>query len=209
MGDDRPPYKISIISTHGTGKTTLCYEVAAELKKRGFKTKVFSEIAASAYEQGIPINETTTLPAQMYILLQHMCEEMKADIRGYEIVVCDRSVYDNWVYLERRCGTERNVFILDFLRGYARRFPYDVVYKLPLVGQLVADGIRDAESKAFQTDIQRRLESLLETLRIPHVALPEPKCPLRSEWCETIVRDTLAALRPGQCEPKPAAAALN
>jgi nicotinamide riboside kinase len=209
MSNDRRLYKISIISTHGTGKTTLCYEVAAELKKRGLKTKVFSEIAASAYEQGIPINETTTLPAQLYILLQHMCEEMKAAIRGYEVVVCDRSVYDNWIYLERRCGAEPNSFILDFLKYYAKRFPYDVVYKLPLVGELVADGIRDAESKAFQADIQRRLDSLLETLRIPHVALPEPKCPLRSEWCDTIVRDTLAALRPGHVEPKPAAAALN
>mgnify|MGYP001600272354 FL=1 len=75
------PYKISLISTHGTGKTTLCYEVAAELKKRGLKVKVFSEIAASAFEQGIPINENTTLPAQLYILMQHITEELRAAIR--------------------------------------------------------------------------------------------------------------------------------
>ena len=99
------------MSTHGTGKTTLCYDVAAQLKKRGFKVKVFSEIASSAYERGIPINENTTLNAQMYIMMQHISEELIAGIRGYQIVVCDRSVFDNLVYMERRCG--KNDFMED------------------------------------------------------------------------------------------------
>ena len=99
MQEHKQPYKIAFISTHGTGKTTLCYEVAAQLKQRGFKVKVFSEIAARAFEDGVPINTGTTLTAQLFILLWHMCEEIRAEIRNYEIVVCDRSVFDNFVYL--------------------------------------------------------------------------------------------------------------
>jgi nicotinamide riboside kinase len=186
------PYKISLISTHGTGKTTLCYEVAAELKKRGLKVKVFSEIAASAFEQGIPINETTTLPAQMYIMMQHITEELRAVIRNYQVVVCDRSVFDNLAYMERRCGT--NQFIRDFLQGYAGKFPYDVIYKLPMVGELVADGIRDAESVEFQADIYNRLNTLLDDLKIEHRTLPAPSTELRKEWADLIVRETLEAL---------------
>jgi hypothetical protein len=188
----RRPYKIALISTHGTGKTTLCFDVAAELKKRGFKVKVFSEIAAAAYEQGIPINENTTLPAQLYILMQHITEELRAAIRNYQIVVCDRSVFDNWVYMERRCGG--NAFILEFLRGYADKFPYDAIYKLPMVGELMEDGIRDAQNKAFQTDIYARLNTLLEELKIPHKTLPVPVSELRKEWADLIVNDTLSAL---------------
>jgi hypothetical protein len=192
----RRPYKIALISTHGTGKTTLCFDVAAELKKRGFKVKVFSEIAAAACEQGIPINEHTTLPAQLYILMQHIAEELRADIRSYQVVVCDRSVFDNWVYMERRCGGAGNQFILDFLKGYADKFQYDAIYKLPLVGGLTEDGIRDAQNKSFQLDIAARLDRLLEELRIPHRTLPTPVSELRKEWADIIVQDTLAALRP-------------
>jgi hypothetical protein len=196
MNAKRRPYKIALISTHGTGKTTLCFDVAAELKKRGLKVKVFSEIAASAYEQGIPINDNTTLPAQLYILMQHIAEELRASIRNYQVVVCDRSVFDNWVYMERRCGGAGNEFILEFLKGYADKFQYDAIYKLPLLGELEEDGIRDAQNKAFQLDIAARLDKLLEDLKIPHKTLPSQVSALRKEWSDLIVQDTLSALRP-------------
>ncbi|MDA8243377.1 MAG: ATP-binding protein, partial [Elusimicrobia bacterium] len=194
------PYKISLISTHGTGKTTLCYEVAAELKKRGLKVKVFSELAATAFEQGIPINENTTLPAQMYIMMQHITEELRGTLRGYQVVVCDRSVFDNLVYLERRCG--ENPALRDFLRAYAGTFPYDVIYKLPMVGELVDDGIRDAKSEDFRRDIFERLNSLLEEFNIEHRTLPPPSTELRKEWADLIVKETMEALS------RPAAAAV-
>ena len=198
------PYKIALISTHGTGKTTLCYEVAAELKKRGLKVKVFSEIAAAAFEQGIPINETTTLPAQMYIMMQHITEELRAAIRNYQVVVCDRSVFDNLAYMERRCGENR--FIRDFLQGYAEQFPYDVIYKLPMVGELVDDGIRNAQSVEFQTDIYNRLNVLLDDLKIEHRTLPAPSTALRKEWADLIVGETLSALARPAPSPKEIAA---
>jgi len=201
----RRPYKISLISTHGTGKTTLVYEVAAELKKRGLKVKVFSEIAATAFEQGIPINENTTFPAQLYILMQHITEELRAAIRHYQVVVCDRSVFDNWIYLERRCGGAGKEYILDFLKGYAESFPYDAIYKLPLVGELMDDGIRDAQNKAFQTDIYERLNKLLEDLKIDYKTLPAPTSELRKEWADLIVTDTLEALKRSAETPEPVA----
>lgn len=195
------PYKISLISTHGTGKTTLCYEVAAELKKRGLKVKVFSEIAATAFEQGIPINESTTLPAQLYIMMQHITEELRGTLRNYQVVVCDRSVFDNLAYMERRCGT--NPFIRDFLRGYAAKFPYDAIYKLPMVGELMDDGIRDAQSVEFQKDIFERLNTLLGDLGVEHRTLPPPTTDLRKEWADLIVKETLEALHLAPAQPKP------
>lgn len=196
MQDTKRPYKIAIISTHGTGKTTLCYDVAAALKKMNFRTKVFSEVASMAFEQGIPINQTTNLPAQLYIMLTHICEELKGSLRNYEVVVCDRSVFDNWIYLERRCGREANSFILSFIERYAHQFPYDAVYKLPLLGPLVPDGIRDAESREFQLEVYERLNGLLDELAIPHTTLPVPTSALRNEWCDLIIKETLSRLRP-------------
>lgn len=196
MQETKKPYKIAIISTHGTGKTTLCYDVAASLKKMNLKTKVFSEVASVAHEQGIPINQTTTLSAQLYIMLTHICEELKGSLRHYEVVVCDRSVFDNWIYLERRCGRNRNGFILDFIKRYAEEFAYDAVYKLPLIGELTPDGVRDAESREFQADIFQRLNVLLDELAIPHTTLAVPHSTLRNEWRDIIIEDTLKRLRP-------------
>lgn len=204
MSNKKRPYKISLISTHGTGKTTLCYEVAAELKKRGLKVKVFSEIAAAAFEQGIPINETTTLPAQMYIMMQHITEELRGTLRHYQVVVCDRSVFDNLAYLERRCGKQQ--FLRDFLQTYAETFPYDVIYKLPMVGELMDDGIRDAQSREFQQDIYDRLNELLDELKVDHRTLPAPTSELRKEWADLIVNETLQALHQPLPQPAPAAA---
>lgn len=192
----KKPYKIAIISTHGTGKTTLCYDVAAAFKKINLRTKVFSEVASLAFEQGIPINQSTTLSAQLYIMLTHICEELKGGLRNYEVVVCDRSVFDNWVYLERRCGRGANSFILDFIRRYAEEFPYDAVYKLPLVGELLPDGVRDADSRKFQADIYERLNEVLNELAIPHTTLPVPRSALRHEWRDFILEETLSRLRP-------------
>lgn len=189
-------YKIALVSTHGTGKTTLCYDVAAQLKKRGFKVKVFSEIASSAYERGIPINENTTLNAQMYIMMQHISEELIAGIRGYQIVVCDRSVFDNLVYMERRCG--KNDFMRDFLKHYSEKFPYDVIYKLPIVGELQDDGVRDFKNEEFRLDIYNRINEMFKDLQIDHKELPLPTSQLRGEWADIIVQDAIEAFKPRQ-----------
>ena len=119
--------------------------------------------------------------------------------------MCDRSVFDNLAYMERRCGS--NQFIRDFLQGYAEKFPYDVIYKLPMTGELMADGIRDAQSLEFQQDIYDRLNTLLEELKIEHRTLPVPSTELRKEWADLIVRETLEALdRPAPATKEKAAA---
>lgn len=193
MAKEVVPYKIGLISTHGTGKTTLAYDVASELKKRGFKVKVVSEVAGEASEEGIPINENTNLTAQTYVLLKHMSEELKAISRKYEIIISDRSVFDNWVYLERKCGYQQ--FVIDFIREYAKQFPYDALYKLPLVGELVDDGIRDAVNKEFQQDIYVRLTNFLNDSGVPHIELPSPSTEFRKEWADIIVNDTLRKVK--------------
>lgn len=190
------PYKIGLISTHGTGKTTLAYEIASQLKRRGFKVKVISEVATEAFEEGIPINEGTNLPAQMHVLLRHMTEELKATARNYEVIISDRSVYDNWIYMERKCGYQQ--FAIDFIREYAKQFPYNALYKLPLVGELGDDGVRDSQNKDFQTDVYNRLTHFLEDSDVEHVELPMPNTEFRGEWSDIIVKDTLKKMKKWQ-----------
>ena len=70
-------YKIGLTSTHGTGKTSLRFDVAGALSKRGIKTIDVREVATLATHLGIPINQETTLEAQAWILHKQCTLELK------------------------------------------------------------------------------------------------------------------------------------
>ena len=46
--------KIAFIGTHGVGKTTLCYDVVAALKRRGVNADIVKEVARLS---PLPINQ--------------------------------------------------------------------------------------------------------------------------------------------------------
>jgi thymidylate kinase len=94
--------KLALIGTHGVGKTTLCFELAARLKRRGLDVEIVREVARRC---PLPINEQTTVRAQEWILLTQMALEIEATA-AHEIVLCDRSVLDNYCYLVHAAGTQ-------------------------------------------------------------------------------------------------------
>ncbi len=96
--------KIAFIGTHGVGKTTLCYGLAARLKRRDVALDIVHEVARRS---PLPINEETTATAQRWILLTQIAEELVACAR-YPVVLCDRSVLDNYVYLLLAAGADRD-----------------------------------------------------------------------------------------------------
>ena len=95
-------FKIAFIGSHGVGKTTLCYGLAARLKARDVAVEVVHEVARRC---PLPINEETSVAAQSWILHSQIAEELVAQAR-YPVVVCDRSVLDNYVYLLLAAGRQ-------------------------------------------------------------------------------------------------------
>ena len=182
------PYKIGLLSTHGTGKTALAHALVGAFKKRGYKTKVISEVATSLSEKGVPINENTTLPAQLSILMEQIFEELWGTIKEYDIIITDRSVFDNFVYLQRKFGNDEG--ILQFIQWYSEKFPYSQLYKLPLMGALQKDGIRSM-NEDFQKGVYQHLTDFLNHHKIKHIELPTPKTEFREEWIDIIVKNTI------------------
>ena len=87
--------KLALIGTHGVGKTTLAYDVCALLKKQGQNVELVTEVARRC---PFPVNEGTTLEAQLWILHTQIADELAAAQRA-QTVICDRSVLDNYCYL--------------------------------------------------------------------------------------------------------------
>ena len=123
----RDAMKLAFIGTHGVGKTTLCYDLVASLKRRGVNADMVKEVARLS---PLPINRQTSLDAQIWILMTQVAEEIRSASQ-HEVVVCDRSVLDNYAYLARACGRQPAVeaFVAYWMRTY------DALFKVPIIGR--------------------------------------------------------------------------
>jgi thymidylate kinase len=168
--------KIALIGTHGVGKTTLCYDLAGALKRRGLDADIVKEIARLS---PLPINRKTSLEAQTWILMTQIAEEIRSASQN-RVVVCDRSVLDNYAYLTFACGRQKPIerFVDYWMKSYT------LLFKVPISGQAAADGIRDTD-EFFMRQIDQLVDTLLAEKKVPFERLPEGS---RSTWID-IVKD--------------------
>ena len=173
--------KIAFIGSHGVGKTTLCFDLASLLKRRGVNVDMVKEVARLS---PLPVNRKTSLEAQTWILMTQVAEEIRS-ASAHEVVVCDRSVLDNYAYMVLACGRQRPIerFVDWWMRSY------DLLFKVPVdETEAQPDGFRDTD-QFFIRAIDQLVDTLLAEKQIEHEALPPRE---REGWIE-IVRKRVAA----------------
>jgi len=179
-------FKLAFIGSHGVGKTTLCYGLAARLKARDLSVEVVHEVARRS---PLPINEATGVASESWILHTQIAEELVAAAR-YAVVVCDRSALDNYVYLLLAAGPQPG------LEGLVDSWmtTYDLLVLVPIVDRPSADGVRSADP-AFQLAVQERLErELLRRGVAPLRLSPEH----RAGWLDAVEAALAERLVPAQ-----------
>jgi thymidylate kinase len=161
-GLGRRRLKMAFVGTHGVGKTTLCFDLASQLKRLDLGVEIVKEVARRC---PLPINEDTTLDAQAWILHTQIAEELEAAAR-YEAVICDRSVLDNYAYLVARVGRRADLdqLVASWISGY------DFLFKVPVLSAPSFDGMR-AVSRTFQLEIDETIDRLLQEFNVPIVVL--------------------------------------
>ncbi|MFN2325041.1 MAG: AAA family ATPase [Gemmatimonadales bacterium] len=180
--------KLAFIGTHGVGKTTLCFDLASRLKRLDWSVDIVKEVARAC---PLPINRETTVEAQAWILHTQIAEELAAEAR-YQVVVCDRSVLDNYAYLVYRGG--RSPAYDGLVRDWMKT--YDGLIKVPVVSSPAFDGTRDL-SAAFQRDIDRGIDQLLEEFGIGCHRLDPAD---REGWVESALEGCHLPLQPPQMD---------
>ncbi|MEZ4386641.1 MAG: AAA family ATPase [Candidatus Krumholzibacteriia bacterium] len=168
--------KIAFIGTHGVGKTTLCYELAAALKRLDLSVDLVKEVARRC---PLPINRDTTDRAQRWILHTQIADEIELEPL-YDVIVCDRAVLDNYAYLVNASGRQQDLEPL--IRAWMDT--YQVLVKVPIVAPPRFDGTRDV-SVAFQQSVDRLLDSLLAEFALPILRLPAAD---RSAWVPAVLQ---------------------
>jgi nicotinamide riboside kinase len=178
------PFKLAFIGSHGVGKTTLCYGLAAQLKASDLALEVVHEVARRC---PLPINEKTSVEAQSWILHTQIAEELSA-VSRYPAVICDRSILDNYVYLLLAAGPQ------DTLETLVRNWmsSYDLLVHVPVLETPSADGVR-ATDPSFQGAVDQRLREELARRDLDYLPLEGDD---RSSWLarvEAVVLDRMAA----------------
>jgi nicotinamide riboside kinase len=164
---DKKRAKISLIGTHGVGKTVLTFSIAGRLRASGVDCDVAYE---NSRKSPFPINEATTLEGQLWILAAQWKEELEAGQRT-ELLVCDRSVLDNYAYLVRACG--KQPWLHEWIAGWLAT--YDALFLVPAPGGRIARDSKRSTARGFQREIQEILEGLVGEFGAERkvVALPE------------------------------------
>ncbi len=183
---DSVPFKMAFIGTHGVGKTTLCYGLAARLKRRDVALQVVHEVARRC---PLPVNQETSLGSQTWILSTQIAEEAVATAR-YPVVLCDRSVLDNYVYLLTAVGPQ-----VEFETLVDRwTATYDLLVHVPAVAEPSADGFR-AHDPVFQRLIEERLDRELAERGFEALRLDPRE---RGLWVEKVETEVWNRLQPAQ-----------
>ena len=180
--------KIAFIGSHGVGKTTLCYDLAARLKRQDRAVDLVKEVARRC---PLPINRDTTLSAQAWILHTQIADEIAAAAQN-DVVICDRSVLDNYAYLVNQAGRlpAYDALVREWVTSY------DALFKVPIVDPPTFDGQRDV-SQTFQRDIDGVIDRLARELEVTCHYL-EPGA--RDSWVDTVLRVSGLPLHPPQID---------
>ena len=150
-------FKVALVGTHGVNKTTIAYELAGVLKRKGRTVELLTEIAR---ECPFPLNEHATREAYQWIIARQVQLEIEKSPRA-DVLVCDRSVLDNFAYYVRRYGSKGEE--AEALRMYCRSWmrTYDLLVRLPVAEALAFDGFRSTDIE-FQREIDLLCDELFE-----------------------------------------------
>jgi len=167
--------KLAFIGTHGVGKTTLCFDLAARMKRLDLNVELVREVARGC---PLPINQDTTLDAQAWILHSQIVHEISASA-VYGAVICDRSVLDNYAYMVHRVGRRKEYDAL--IRAWVES--YDGLFKVPIIQAPTFDGMRDLSS-TFQSEIDELIDELVEVFHVKSHTLDSRH---REAWIDDVL----------------------
>jgi hypothetical protein len=181
-------YKLALVGTHGVNKTTIAFELAGALKRRGKAVELLAEIAR---ESPFPLNDRATREAHQWVISRQVQLEIEKIPRA-DILVCDRSVLDNFAYYARLFGSDSED--ARALEAYCRAWmkTYDLLVRLPITKPLSPDGFRSTDLE-FQHKIDELCDELFESAYTPATRPAYIRGPLTADQIADLVTTVRSA----------------
>ncbi|MFF0754382.1 AAA family ATPase [Streptomyces sp. NPDC004267] len=90
------PFRIGVLGTHSTGKTTLLKRIEMELRGHGIRAGRTGNFGKGAAEIGLPKMQRHTETSTEWIIARSIASEI--ELGGVEVVLADRAVHDALAY---------------------------------------------------------------------------------------------------------------
>ena len=143
--------KITILGSHGVGKTTLCYSLCYYYKQCRWNVKLVHETARSC---PFPISENATVDAQLWNCLSHLKKELETKARGFDLCICDRSSIDPFVYLRANgLSSAHTENLKDFAMEWLNTYDL-IIYIKPNEGQIYDVDAQRSTDEDFRERVQ-------------------------------------------------------
>lgn len=140
--------KICVVGSHGSGKTTLTYWMAAHYKALGKNVKVIQETARSC---PCGINDKMNLNSAIWIHNAHVNKELEAEARHFDTIISDRSPIDSLIYARHFDLDDHYIEVMmDLATSWMKS--YDRIFFIRPDAPVQADGMRSTE-EAFRTSV--------------------------------------------------------
>lgn len=143
--------KYAVIGTHGVGKTTFVYELAANMKKAGGNVRVVNEQARCS---PFPLNENFNIESAQWIICKHIQEELEALHQGFDICVSDRTPMDTIMYCRAAGFHEKHIRPLDELADYWMKGYEKLVFMMASNENYDMDS-RRSKSKSLRQQVEK------------------------------------------------------
>ena len=164
---------IAFSSTHGTGKSSLAYMLAAKMKLAGHNVVVLDELARKC---PFKINKDAGDKTEPWIICKQITEELEL-IDKVDYLIVDRSVFDSYVYnmvlnMRHTMCSKLITYIEEHVKAY-----YKMIYvpdKDSFNFQL-ADGVRDLDID-FRDKVFTAMVTMYESIEgVPYKIIHKPE----------------------------------
>jgi nicotinamide riboside kinase len=150
------PAKIAFIGSHSVRKTNAVHAFASAVGRAGRSVEVGREVIRF---NPLGRNETATAEAQLWVLMAQVQQELELFGQA-DILVCDRSVVDNFAYFLRVTDGADPFGVEPLVRRWAQT--YDLFVRLLPDVELLPDGVRST-SDAFRDEVEAVLDRIVPT----------------------------------------------
>jgi AAA domain-containing protein len=157
-------YRIAIVGSFSTGKTTL-----AEVLARHLDLPLLPEAAREVVELGFKLDKDATPETEALIFLKQYNNELSTNEFVGDRSLVDVMAYGGWV-LDNQPRCKETALWDECLKLAERRLRgnYSHVFYLPIEFPIVLDGLRP-DDPAFQAEIDERLIRILRVHDIDHI----------------------------------------
>lgn len=154
--------KIAYSGTHGTGKTTSCFNLATQCKL-SCNSKSIHLLTEVASESPFKINKDTSIESQMWIFANQISRELENSLR-YKILISDRTIADNIAYTTVAGYTDLAKNQIEFAKSFIDTYDYIFVKKIETNNFHYEDGIRDSKDAIFRQNVEDALLEIYDKL---------------------------------------------